>query len=39
MKPIPYVLYGAQQNIASIEASQGGLNTILVNGKPKSCQE
>lgn len=35
----PYVLYGAQQEIASIAASKHGLNTILVNGKPKSCHD
>src|SRR5579871_508045 len=35
----PYVLYGAQQTLASIEASKGGLNTILVNGKPRSCHD
>lgn len=33
----PYVLFGAQQTIASIRANSGGLNTILVNGKPRSC--
>jgi outer membrane receptor protein involved in Fe transport len=33
----PYVLYGAQQTLAAIKASKGGLNTILVHGKPKSC--
>lgn len=35
----PYVLYGAQQTIAGIKASKGGLNTILVNGKPRSCRD
>jgi outer membrane receptor protein involved in Fe transport len=35
----PYVLYGAQQTLASIEASKGGLNTILVNGVPRSCHD
>jgi outer membrane receptor protein involved in Fe transport len=34
-----YVLYGAQQTLASIEGSKGGLNTILVNGKPRSCHD
>lgn len=33
----PYVLFGAQQTVASIRASKGGLNTILVNGAPRSC--
>ncbi len=33
-----YVLYGAQQNVASIIASPGGLNTILVHNVPKSCK-
>ena len=33
----PYVLYGAQQTLAAIEASKGGRNTILVNGKPRTC--
>ena len=33
-----YVLYGAEQNIASIKASPGGLNTILVHSVPKSCK-
>jgi outer membrane receptor for ferrienterochelin and colicin len=33
-----YVLYGAQQQIASIKSSPGGLNTILVNGNPRSCR-
>lgn len=32
----PYVLFGAQQEIAGIKAA-GGLNTILVNGVPRSC--
>ncbi|MGB8965789.1 MAG: TonB-dependent receptor [Candidatus Cybelea sp.] len=32
----PYVLFGAQETMASIRAS-GGLNTILVNGRPRSC--
>lgn len=35
----PYVLYGAQQTLASIRASKNGLNTILVNGKPRSCHD
>jgi outer membrane receptor protein involved in Fe transport len=35
----PYVLYGAQQELASIRASKGGLNTILVNGVPRSCHD
>jgi len=35
----PYVLYGAQQTLASIEASKHGLNTILVGGKPRSCHD
>ncbi|MBV8066529.1 MAG: TonB-dependent receptor [Candidatus Eremiobacteraeota bacterium] len=35
----PYVLYGAQQTLASIESSPGGLNTILVNGKKRSCHD
>jgi outer membrane receptor protein involved in Fe transport len=35
----PYVLYGAQQTLASIRASKGGLNTILVNGVPRSCHD
>ncbi|MBV9232704.1 MAG: TonB-dependent receptor [Candidatus Eremiobacteraeota bacterium] len=35
----PYVLYGAQQLLASIKASKGGLNTILVNGRPRSCRD
>ena len=35
----PYVLYGAQQTLASIEATKKGLNTILVNGKPQSCHD
>jgi outer membrane receptor protein involved in Fe transport len=35
----PYVLFGAQQTIAGIRASKGGLNTILVNGVPKSCHD
>ncbi|HEY1428985.1 MAG TPA: TonB-dependent receptor, partial [Candidatus Tumulicola sp.] len=34
-----YVLYGAQQEIASISSSKRGLNTILVNGKPRSCHD
>jgi outer membrane receptor protein involved in Fe transport len=33
-----YVLYGAQQQIASIKSSKGQLDTILVNGTPKSCR-
>ncbi|HEY1869272.1 MAG TPA: TonB-dependent receptor, partial [Candidatus Cybelea sp.] len=33
----PYVLFGAQQELAGIRASKGGKNTILVNGKPQSC--
>jgi outer membrane receptor protein involved in Fe transport len=33
----PYVLYGAQLELATIRASKGGLNTILVNGKLRSC--
>ncbi|MBV8530365.1 MAG: TonB-dependent receptor, partial [Candidatus Eremiobacteraeota bacterium] len=35
----PYVYYGAQQTLASIRSSPGGLNTILVNGKPRSCHD
>lgn len=35
----PYVLYGAQLEIAAIKAGKGGLNTILVNGKPRSCHD
>lgn len=35
----PYVLYGAQLELAAIRASKGGLNTILVNGKPRSCRD
>ncbi len=35
----PYVLYGAQQTLASIEATKKGLNTILVNGKKESCHD
>ncbi|HEV3090562.1 MAG TPA: TonB-dependent receptor [Candidatus Cybelea sp.] len=35
----PYVLYGAQQTLASIEATKHGNNTILVNGKPRSCHD
>jgi outer membrane receptor protein involved in Fe transport len=35
----PYVLYGAQQTLASIEATKKGLNTILVNGKRESCHD
>jgi len=35
----PYVLYGAQQTLASIEASKGGRNTILVNGQPRTCHD
>jgi outer membrane receptor protein involved in Fe transport len=35
----PYVLFGAQQTLASIESSKGALNTILVNGKPRSCHD
>jgi outer membrane receptor protein involved in Fe transport len=35
----PYVLYGAQQTLASIEATKKGLNTILVKGKPESCHD
>lgn len=35
----PYVLYGARQLLQSIEQSKGGLNTILVNGKPRSCHD
>ena len=35
----PYVLFGAQQTLASIKASKGGLNTILVNGTPRSCHD
>ncbi|MBV8372540.1 MAG: hypothetical protein JOY69_04715, partial [Candidatus Eremiobacteraeota bacterium] len=34
----PYVLYGVQQTIASIKGS-GGLDTILVHGKPRSCHD
>jgi outer membrane receptor protein involved in Fe transport len=34
----PYVLYGAQQTLAGIEASKGGRNTILVNGVPRTCR-
>ncbi|HEY2474271.1 MAG TPA: hypothetical protein VGI19_05660 [Candidatus Cybelea sp.] len=33
----PYLLFGARQTLGAIEASKGGLNTILVNGKPRSC--
>lgn len=33
----PYVLFGAQQELAAIRGSKGGKNTILVNGKPRSC--
>jgi outer membrane receptor protein involved in Fe transport len=33
----PYVLFGAQQTIAGIQQSSGGLDTILVHGKPRSC--
>jgi len=33
----PYVLFGAQQELAAIKAGKGGKNTILVNGKPRSC--
>ena len=33
----PYVLFGAQQELAAIKGSKGGKNTILVNGKPQSC--
>ena len=33
----PYVFYGAQQILAGIDSSPGKLNTILVNGKPRSC--
>lgn len=32
----PYVLYGAQQTIAGLP---NGLDTILVNGKPRSCHK
>ena len=35
----PYVLFGAQQTLQSIEASKDGNNTILVNGKPRSCHD
>lgn len=35
----PYVLYGAQQTLAGIEATKKGLNTILVHGKPESCHD
>ncbi|HYL28221.1 MAG TPA: TonB-dependent receptor, partial [Candidatus Nitrosotalea sp.] len=34
-----YVLYGAQQTLAAIEATKHRLNTILVNGKPRSCHD
>ncbi len=33
------MLYGAQQTLASIEATKHGNNTILVNGKPRSCHD
>lgn len=33
----PYVLYGAQQTLASIESAKHGMDTILVNGQPRSC--
>ncbi|MBV9027135.1 MAG: TonB-dependent receptor [Candidatus Eremiobacteraeota bacterium] len=35
----PYVLYGAQQTLAAIEASKGGRDTILVNGRARSCHD
>jgi len=35
----PYVLYGAQQTIAGIKASKHGLDTILVNGRKRSCYQ
>lgn len=35
----PYVLYGAQQEIAAITARKHGLDTILVNGTPRSCKD
>ena len=35
----PYVLYGAQQEIAAIAAKKHGLDTILVHGKPRSCHD
>jgi outer membrane receptor protein involved in Fe transport len=35
----PYVLYGARQTLASIQSSPGKLNTILVNGQPRSCHD
>jgi outer membrane receptor protein involved in Fe transport len=35
----PYVLYGARQTLDSIRSSPGGLNTILVNGQPRSCHD
>ncbi|MBV8150555.1 MAG: TonB-dependent receptor, partial [Candidatus Eremiobacteraeota bacterium] len=35
----PYVLFGAQETIAGIKASPGGLNTILVNGRRRSCHD
>jgi outer membrane receptor protein involved in Fe transport len=35
----PYVLFGARQLLQSIEATKRGMNTILVNGKPKSCHD
>jgi outer membrane receptor protein involved in Fe transport len=34
----PYVLYGARQTIAGLQQSPSGLDTILVNGKPRSCR-
>ncbi|MBV8725964.1 MAG: TonB-dependent receptor [Candidatus Eremiobacteraeota bacterium] len=35
----PYVLFGAQQTLAGIKASPGGLDTILVNGRRRSCHD
>ena len=35
----PYVLFGAQQMLQAIEATKHGNNTILVNGKPRSCHD
>ncbi|MBV9718219.1 MAG: TonB-dependent receptor [Candidatus Eremiobacteraeota bacterium] len=35
----PYVLYGAQQTLAGIEASKNGRDYILVNGKRRYCHD
>lgn len=35
----PYVLYGARQLLQSIESTKRGMNTILVDGKPRSCHD